>query len=86
MKKLICVLASAMFVFSGGVHLAEASTRGGKAQLQGETTSTSQPKSNKTSYRQGSKKPQTSKQKQHQKKENKERRAANQAKRDFKKK
>ncbi len=86
MKKLICVLASVMFIFNGGVHLAEASSRGGKAQLQGETTTSSQTKSKKTSYRQGSKKPQTTKQKQHQKKENKEKRAANQAKRDFKKK
>ena len=86
MKKLICVLASAMFVFSGGIQLTEASNVGGRILWQSEETSTSQPKSKKTSYRQSSRRPQTSKQKQHQKKENKEKRAANQAKRDFKKK
>ena len=75
-----------MFIFSGGIHLAEASSRGGKIQLQGEATTTSQPKSKKTSYRQSSRRPQTSKQKQNQKKEHKERRAANQAERDFDKK
>ena len=43
MKKLICVLASVMFVFSGGIQLTEASSVGGRILLQSEETAIAQP-------------------------------------------
>lgn len=76
MKKLLCVLATVMFIFSGVIQLAEASSVVGNVQPQGEITSTN---SKKTAYKKPSRQPQTAKQTEDRKQTtNKERRAYNQ--------
>ena len=79
MKKLLCVLATVMLIFSGVIQLAEASSVVGNVHPQGEITQTN---SKKTAYKKPSRQPQTAKQKQQQKKDKKDRRAFNKARRE----